>query len=216
MISLSFPLLTSETPDPVTERERITGIIDRLMARFNLDEYRRLLVDEPIEQSLNVVNDENFRCPTERWVNISFRNNLEKYETRIKEIEEGVRDRLDLETLGPDEGLVVISFYAHGYAQNVEINRLGAIGGGISFGPVNNNEYFRVLKVKLGADRPVERIEASDGEDPIVSPVQATVLHALRRALAILETSLGDEHPNTRHVRENLDLLLAELSNPTG
>ena len=33
--------------------------------------------------------------------------------------------------------------------------------------------------------RLIARIEASDGDDPIVSPVQATVLHALRRALAI-------------------------------
>ena len=33
--------------------------------------------------------------------------------------------------------------------------------------------------------RLIERIEGTDGGDPIVSPVQATVLHALRRALAI-------------------------------
>ncbi|MEP2532300.1 ATP-binding protein [Shimia sp.] len=31
----------------------------------------------------------------------------------------------------------------------------------------------------------VERIEAADGDDPLVSPVQANVLHGLRRALAI-------------------------------
>jgi len=36
--------------------------------------------------------------------------------------------------------------------------------------------------------RLIERIEASDGDDPIVSPVQATVLHGLRRALAIALT----------------------------
>jgi len=33
--------------------------------------------------------------------------------------------------------------------------------------------------------RLIARIEATDGNDPILSPVQATVLHALRRALAI-------------------------------
>jgi hypothetical protein len=33
--------------------------------------------------------------------------------------------------------------------------------------------------------RLIERIEAADGGDPIISPVQATVLHSLRRALAI-------------------------------
>ena len=31
----------------------------------------------------------------------------------------------------------------------------------------------------------VERIEAADGDDPLVSPMQATVLHGLRRAIAI-------------------------------
>lgn len=31
----------------------------------------------------------------------------------------------------------------------------------------------------------VERIEAADGDDPLVSPMQATVLHGLRRAIAV-------------------------------
>mgnify|MGYP001828397070 FL=1 len=144
---------TSTAPDPAAEHERITAIIDRLMARFELDEYRRVLVEESIADIVGVVNDEQFVCPYESSVNLSFKYNLERYETRMEEIEEGVRDRLDLESLRPNEGLVVISFYAHGYAQNVEINRLGAIGGGISFGPVSDGEYFRVLKVKAGTYR---------------------------------------------------------------
>ncbi len=34
----------------------------------------------------------------------------------------------------------------------------------------------------------------------------------MRRALEILEASLGGDHPNTRTARNNLDLLLAERS----
>jgi hypothetical protein len=33
----------------------------------------------------------------------------------------------------------------------------------------------------------------------------------MRRALAIGETSLGPDHPNTRDVRKNLEILLAEM-----
>ncbi|MHC0053496.1 AAA family ATPase [Actibacterium sp. D379-3] len=41
--------------------------------------------------------------------------------------------------------------------------------------------------------RLIERVEAADGDDPLVSPMQATVLHALRRALAIA-LAMGDTY----------------------
>ena len=76
--------------------------------------------------------------------------NLRRYENRLEEIEDAVEDRIDIENIAPDEGLVVILFYARGWAQNVSINTLGGIGGRIRFGPVTNGEYFRVVKVKAG------------------------------------------------------------------
>ena len=63
--------------------------------------------------------------------------------------------------------------------------------------------------VRPGAVRLIERIEASDGEDgALVSPVQATVMQALRRALAIALT-VGDQVSGVSGLaelkRENLE-----------
>ncbi len=38
-----------------------------------------------------------------------------------------------------------------------------------------------------------QRIERADGDDPLISPLQATVLHVLRRAIAIAE-AIGEEY----------------------
>jgi len=40
-------------------------------------------------------------------------------------------------------------------------------------------------RVPVGAVQLIARVEASDGDDALISPLQATVLHALRRAIAI-------------------------------
>jgi hypothetical protein len=80
----------------------------------------------------------------------AFKRNLSGYEKSLQEVEDAIKERLDIERLGPNEGLVVILFYASGYAENVLINRLGAIGGSIGFGPVNDGMYFRVVKANAG------------------------------------------------------------------
>lgn len=129
---------------------QFSAVIDSLIARYEPEEYRRVLIDESIESTLDVTNDEGFRCRHVSAVKTSAKTNLKRYENRLKEIKDAVEERLELEDLGPDDGLVVILFYAQGYAQNISINRLGALGGSIRFGPVNNGDYFRVLKVKSG------------------------------------------------------------------
>ena len=137
-------------PEAELEEARLEAIIDKLVARYELDYYRRTLVDDAVQAVENAQNSENFSCP-EKW---AFRHGLnsylERYKNRLEEVEDAVRDRLDIENLGPDEGLAVISFFAHGHAGNININRLGAIGGNIDFGPIVDDEYFRVIRVQAG------------------------------------------------------------------
>ena len=130
--------------------DELTEAIQKLVARYRPDEYKRVLIEEPVEEATTIEDGKEFRCRTISALNGRFPPNLRRYEDRLEEIESAVRERLEIETLDSDEGLVVISFYAHGFAQDIIINRLGSIGGGIKFGPIINDEYFRVLKVKAG------------------------------------------------------------------
>jgi SpoVK/Ycf46/Vps4 family AAA+-type ATPase len=61
--------------------------------------------------------------------------------------------------------------------------------------------------------RLIERIEATDGGDPILSPVQATVLHSLRRALAIalaMAESYAEQTGLKALKKQNLEAALAK------
>jgi hypothetical protein len=139
----------TERPDP-GEEERLSGIVDDLIARSDQADFRRVLVDDPYRDVQNVENTPDFVCWNAADVKRIFKSNLQRYEENLDEFVTEISDRLEIENLGPDEGLVAILFYAKGAAQDVRINRLKAIGGSIHFGPVNNGDYFRILKVKAG------------------------------------------------------------------
>jgi len=143
----------SDQPNAKQERVRISTILDRLILNYRQDEYRAILIDKATEQVLAAKNSDDFKCWEQAAVKRTFRNNLDRYERSLEELEEAIDERLGLEFLKRDEGLVVILFYARGNAQRVIINRLGAIGGGITFGPVSNGDYFRVVKAKAGSYR---------------------------------------------------------------
>ena len=140
-------------PGVEDEAARIRTIIDKLVMRYDDDEYFRVLIREAIDEMLAAENDENFQCWNKHAVKRAFNRNLDRYERHLGEIRDAIKERLDIEVLKPDEGLVVVLFYARGYAQNVTIDRRGAVGGGIRFGPVRDGDYFRVLKVKAGKYR---------------------------------------------------------------
>lgn len=139
-------------PEAAQATSNLPKIIDKLIVRYRFDHYRQAFVENVINEIKATADEdgEDFDCPDRSKVNRAYKRNAARYENRLDEIEDAVRERLDIEHLADDEGLVIISFFIHGYADEVNINRLGAIGGGIKFGPISNDEYFRVLKVKAG------------------------------------------------------------------
>jgi hypothetical protein len=125
-------------------------VVERLVDSYAPETSRKTLITEAAEKAVQLEDSENFQCAHEYTVRHRFINKANDYEARLKAVEDAIYERLDLESLGPDEGLVVVSFRAEGYAEHIVINRLGGVGGGIRFGPLRNEEYFRVLKVKAG------------------------------------------------------------------
>ena len=96
---------------------------------------------------------DGFRCGVQsRYVGMS-RRSVSEYEQALENIREEIQARIDIESLKPNEGLVAVAFYANGYAENVRIDRLGSIGGNISFGPIANEEFFRIYTVPAGRYR---------------------------------------------------------------
>ena len=137
-----------------TARDAIDAIVQRLTDRSSIELARQQLIDDWVASVLDVgdPDDENFRCRESRYLGAGS-GSVERYRTELEALRAEISDRLDLEKLADDEGLVIIAFYSFGTASSISINRLGAMTGGIDFGPVNNEEYFRVLRVKAGEYR---------------------------------------------------------------
>jgi hypothetical protein len=150
-----FSKALSDVPDGPESRAALRRGADNVLAQHPIADAREQLVDHLLDRLRNPGDPENledpeFKCPrksdTKRWS----RDSLDTYEQVLGEARDDVKNRLSFETMADDEGLAIIAFYAFGYAETVRINRLGAMTGSFDFGPVNNGEYFKVVKLKAG------------------------------------------------------------------
>ncbi len=149
--------------DGESGRDVIDAIIQHQTERSSIDRARQELIDDWVARVLDVGDpeDKDFQCRESRYLG-SRSGSVARYRMELESLREDIAGRLDLELLDDDEGLVVIAFYSFGPASSISINRLGALTGGIEFGPVNNDEYFQVLRVKAGEYR-WERIRQEFG-----------------------------------------------------
>ena len=68
----------------------------------------------------------------------------------LKDITEDIEYRIELDTLKPDEGLVLVSAYSYGYAGEIELKRKGALGSAVSVGPLLGSQVVKLVKVTRG------------------------------------------------------------------
>ena len=143
----------SKQGDPEAARLRMRRAVDRVIAFNDRAGYRTDNIEGPTVRLGDTENSEDFRCWKKGNLRRAFKNSALDYEFYLEQLEEAVRERIGLEDLAPDEGLVVVLFYARGRAEKVRIDRLGSLTGGIVFGPVLSSDYFRVVKAKAGTYR---------------------------------------------------------------
>lgn len=127
-------------------------MIETTTSLHDIETVRVEYVDEVIStlQNYGDADDDDFECLSEQLVRNRVFGWQHTYESRLEQLRRDVYERFDLEKLDDDEGLVVIAFYAFGYAERIRIDRRGSLLGSIEFGPVKNGEYFRVIRAKAG------------------------------------------------------------------
>jgi hypothetical protein len=139
--------------DPDAARLRMQGAVDRVIKFNDRAGYRKDNIEGPTVRLGTPENADDFRCWKKSRLRRALKDNALDYEFFLEQLEKAVKERIELEDLEPDEGLVVVLFYARGRAEKVRIDRLGSLTGGITFGPVLSNDYFRVVKAKAGTYR---------------------------------------------------------------
>lgn len=75
---------------------------------------------------------------------------FEYFEQMTEKLLQGVEDRTELEWLDEDEGLVVIAAYSYGYAEKIQLKSKGWGGDSFDLGPLNNSQWFEVIKLSAG------------------------------------------------------------------
>ena len=151
--------LTSQTIERLESRGQSTDAlrasIDRIVDRQNLDQLRQKYVDEYIASKTKIDGDDGlpWECFNRKSLKWNFDNRLDSYKSRLKLLTELIENRLELEDLRDNEGLLIVAINSNAYIDSVQINRLGSLIGGFDFGPVANKVYFQVLKVREGRFR---------------------------------------------------------------
>ncbi|MDJ0907607.1 MAG: hypothetical protein QNI99_00320 [Woeseiaceae bacterium] len=140
--------------DPVY-RAAAEASVSRILERNDVEEMRTSLIERPIEEyRYTFRNASNANaCPPARWIRGFFRAYLNHYELSLETVRDEVSNRLSLDQLQSDEGLLIVAYDSDWGANTVSINRLGAMGGGIRFTAPLDGQLFRIMPAKAGEYR---------------------------------------------------------------
>lgn len=133
--------------------EILRAAVDRIREWRDVEQARETYVEKIVRDVANLVNPDvpGFKCLDHGRVLKVYMGNQLTYEKVLDHVERDVVDRIDLENLAADEGLVIISYNATEPMTNVRINRLNSIGDSIEFKPLRAGQYYRVTKAKAGS-----------------------------------------------------------------
>lgn len=75
---------------------------------------------------------------------------LDAFEKNRREIIDDIKHNLSLFKLDGDEGLAIIAVYSYGLSQVLDLARKGGLEKPLKIGPLNNKQYFKVVKLREG------------------------------------------------------------------
>ncbi len=133
-------------------RDGVRKSIDRLTAEARLPEKKKVwstnidaFLDETIEKGKASGN-----CGSFRWLKNSKDAARFYFESHHKALNQSVANRLALASVAADEGLVILAAASIGYAEALILTRRGKISDAFDTGPLANEQFFQVVKLKEG------------------------------------------------------------------
>jgi len=135
------------------DAETLRAAVERIRQWRDVQQARATYVETIVSEVAKLVSPDGpeFKCLDHGRVLKVYMGNQQAYEKVLEHVEMDVVDRIDLENLATDEGLVIISYNATEPMTNVRINRLNSIGDSIEFKPLRAGQYYRVAKAKAGS-----------------------------------------------------------------
>lgn len=134
------------------QRASLRSALERVVTERETQAYRKTYIDKVVTD-LALVGDpanEHGLCDQIHRLEEYSDDSLRRLRNGFEGFVEATRNRIALEDLDDDEGLVAIAAYSFGIAGEIELNRRGALTGNLTIGPLNNEEFFEVRKLKAG------------------------------------------------------------------
>ncbi len=142
----------SRTTRGITSNEELVKSIKRLRRLRNLDQAHEAYVTNVNKAVFDArfPDGPDFICLPRTAIVDTYKVNFEAYQKVFQLLEQDIEERLELEQFKPDEGLVIVAYNSTEPTNFARLNRRGAIGGNIMFGPVRRGEHFRIMRAKPG------------------------------------------------------------------
>ena len=133
--------------------DTLRAAVERIRQWRDVEQARSTYVETIVKEVAELVSPDvpGFKCLDHGRVLKVYMGNQQAYEKVLEHVEMDVVDRIDLENLAPDEGLVIISYSATEPMTNVRIDRRGSVGDSIEFKPLRAGQYYRVARAKAGS-----------------------------------------------------------------
>ena len=131
----------------------LRAAVERIRQWRDVEQARSTYVETIVKEVAELVSPDGpgFKCLDHGRVLKVYMGNQQAYEKVLEHVEMDVVDRIDLENLAPDEGLVIVSYNADVPLYYVRVDRRDTVGGNIEFRPLRAGQYYRLVKAKAGS-----------------------------------------------------------------
>ncbi len=135
-----------------SSEQQLRESVERIKKWHSADEKRYVYVERAITILSQPPADDgpSASCIDHSSLSRAYKRYIEGYDFVLRLVLDDTRERLLLEELGDDEGLVVIAFNSEEPDLRVLLNRKGGAFGNIEFTPARPGEHFRVVRAKAG------------------------------------------------------------------
>ncbi|MEO1035098.1 MAG: hypothetical protein AAFX44_05995 [Pseudomonadota bacterium] len=132
------------------ERDRLAATFQAAIDEYDFDAFlanSRQLKDEIREATADGASGP---CKVGDSTEDFFKRTVEALETYQDSALEALQDRIDIENVGPGEGLAVIAMYIEGPVMRLTLDKRGSMTGARAFNELPEGQFFRVIKLPAG------------------------------------------------------------------
>ncbi|MEM1262359.1 MAG: hypothetical protein AAGH76_08175 [Pseudomonadota bacterium] len=136
--------------DDTDRRDALAADLEAVVDGFELDDVLSRSREKKSVLTEFIAADEPEACKAGDGSAYIFDRTIEVLGVNHETALEALQDRIDIETVGPNEGLVVLAMYIDGRVMRLTLDKRGSMTGARAFKNVKVGQFFRIIKLPAG------------------------------------------------------------------